>query len=235
MGKSWKNPHKVESANKKGAIISKLAKEISVATKLGGPDPGTNPRLRLAIEAAKEQSCPKDTIERAIKKGSGQLDDKSVIEEVTYEGFGPHQVGIIVECQTDNRVRTAPDIRFIFKKNGGMMGEQGSVAWMFDRVGLVEGTYSKGEFDADEEAIEVGANDVVKNADGSCSFYGAPEDLDQLQKALMARGWEIKTAELSYVAKNKTALTEEQKKEVYELLDVLDDNEDTSKIHTTLE
>lgn len=235
MGKSWKNPLKVENANKKGAVISKMAKEISVAVKLGGPDPMMNARLRMAIDAAKEASCPKDTIERAIKKGSGQLDDKSAIEEVAYEGFGPHQVGIIVECQTDNRARTAPDIRFIFKKYGGMMGEQGSVAWMFDRVALVEGTCTKSGFDADEEAIEVGANDVVKNADGSCSFYGAPEELDQLQKALVSRGWAIKTCELSYKSKNKTALNEEQKKEVYELLDILDDNEDTSKIHTTLE
>lgn len=234
MGKSWKNPGKVENANKKGAIISKMAKEIIVAVKLGGPDPAGNSRLRMAIEAAKEVSVPKDTIERAIKRGSGQSDDAQ-IEEVMYEGFGPHQVGILVECQTDNRTRTAPDIRFIFKKWGGMMGEQGSVAWMFDRVCYIEASHSDSGIDGESEAIEAGANDVSKNDDGSFSFYGNPDDLDQMHKALVARGWTIKTSELSYKNKNKTELNEEQLKEVHELLDKLDDNDDTSRIHTTLE
>lgn len=234
MGKSWKNPHKVENANKKGAVISKMAKEIIVAVKLGGPDPAGNSRLRMAIESAKEASVPKDTIERAIKRGSGQGDD-SQIEEVVYEGFGPHQVGIIVECQTDNRTRTAPDIRFIFKKWGGLMGEPGSVSWMFDRVSYVEASHTDSGIDGESEAIEVGANDVSKNDDGSFSFYGSPEDLDQIHKGLAARGWSIKTSELSYKNKNKTELNEEQLKEVHELLDKLDDNDDTSRIHTTLE
>ncbi len=234
MGKSWKNPLKVENANKKGAVISKMAKEIIVAVKLGGPDPAANSRLRMAIEAAKEVSVPKDTIERAIKRGSGQ-DADSQIEEVMYEGFGPHQVGILVECQTDNRTRTAPDIRFIFKKWGGMMGEQGSVAWMFDRVCYVEASHSDSGIDAESEAIEVGANDVVKNDDGSYGFYGNPDDLDQMHKGLSARGWAVKTSELSYKNKNKTELNEEQLKEVNELLEKLDDNDDTSRIHTTLE
>lgn len=235
MGKGWKNPLKVENANKKGAVISKMAKEIAVAARLGGGDPNANSRLRIAIDAAREASCPKDTIERAIKKGTGQLDGQAQIEEVMYEGFGPHQVGVLVECQTDNRARTAPDIRFLFKKNGGLMGEQGSVNWMFDRIALVEGKHASTNIDPDEEAIEVNANDVVKNSDGLYSFTGNPEDLDQLQKALKERGWEIKTAELSYKNKNKTELSEEQLKEVYEFLDALDDNEDIAKIHTTLE
>ena len=235
MGKSWKNPHKVAAAAKKGAIISKLAKEISVAAKLGGGDPEANSRLRLAIDSARAESVPKDTIERAIKKGTGQLDDGKVIEEVMYEGYGPHQVGVLVECQTDNRARTAPDIRFIFKKHDGQMGEQGSVAWMFDRVGLVEGKVSEGKtVDPEEEAIEAGANEV-ESSEGISSFYCDPEDLDSVQKALQERGWEITTCELSYKAKNKTEnLTEEQKTEVYEFLDALDDNEDTSRIHSTI-
>jgi YebC/PmpR family DNA-binding regulatory protein len=235
MGKGWKNPAKVENANKKGAIISKMAKEIAVAARLGGADVNANSRLRLAIDAAREASCPKDTIERAIKKGTGQLDDKNQIEEVMYEGFGPHQVGVMVECQTDNRARTAPDIRFIFKKGGGMMGEQGSVSWMFDRVALVEGTHSNASVDPEEEAIEVNANDVEKLDGGLVSFYGNPDDLDSLQKSLKDRGWTIKTAELSYKNKNKTDLSEDQRKEVIEFLDALDDNEDIAKIHTTLE
>lgn len=234
MGKGWKNPLKVQNANKKGAIISKMAKEIIVSVKLGGPDPATNSRLRMAIDDAKANSVPKDTIERAIKRGSGASDEAN-IEEVVYEGFGPHQVGILVECQTDNRARTAPDIRFIFKKYGGMMGEQGSVAWMFDRVSYIEATHSDSGIDGESEAIEAGANDVFKKDDGSWSFYGNPDDLDQMHKALTARGWQIKISELSYKNKNKTELNEEQLKEVHELLDVLDDNDDSSRIHTTLE
>ena len=236
MGKSWKNPHKVAAAAKKGAAIAKMAKEITIAAKLGGGDPDANPRLRLAINTARGESVPKDTIERAIKKGTGELDDGKTIEEVMYEGYAPHQVGILVECQTDNRARTAPDIRFIFKKFKGQMGEQGSITWMFDRIGLVEGTGpADREFDAEEEAIEALANEVEAGDEGLFSFYTDPEDVDSVQKALADRGWEIKTCELSYRAKNKTQdLTEEQKNEIYEFLDALDDNEDTSRIHTTL-
>jgi len=238
MGKSWKNPLKQANANKKGIVISKLAKEIAVAAKLGGGDPEGNSRLRLAIVAARAESVPKDTIERAIKKGTGQLDDGKTIEEVMYEGYGPHQVGILVECQTDNRARTAPDVKFIFKKYNGQMGEQGSVAWMFDRVGLIEAQNSKDGLDMDEEAIEVGANDYSQDLDEDSkpiySFYTDPGDLDSVQKALIEREWEIKTCELSYLPKNKTELTEEQKKDVYTFLDALDDNEDSSRIHSTL-
>lgn len=238
MGKSWKNPFKAANAAKKGAQISKLAKEISVAAKLGGGDPDTNARLRLAINTARAESVPKDTIERAIKKGTGQLDDGKIIEEVMYEGYGPHQVGVLVECQTDNRARTAPDIRYIFKKHQGQMGEQGSVAWMFERIGLVEGEAPEGkEFDPEEEAIEAGANEVekVEGEEKLYSFYAETDDLDNCQKTLQERGWEIKTCELSYKPKNKTEdLTDEQKKEVFEFLDSLDDNDDTSRIHSTL-
>lgn len=239
MGKSWKNPFKQANAAKKGAAISKLAKEITVAAKLGGGDPDGNSRLRLAINSARAESVPKDTIERAIKKGTGELDDGKQIEETLYEGYGPHQVGVLVECQTDNRARTAPDIRFIFKKHKGQMGEQGSVAWMFDRIGLVEGVGPQDkEFDFEEEAIEAGANEVEKvdgDVEGLYSFYTDADELDNVQKALGERGWEIKTCELSYKAKNTTdGLNEEQLKEVYEFLDALDENDDTSRIHSTL-
>jgi len=235
MGKGWKNPLKVENANKKGAVVSKMAKEITVAARLGGGDPNANSRLRAAIEAAKAVSVPKDTIERAIKKGTGELDDGSKIEEVMYEGYAPHQVGVLVECQTDNRARTAPDIRFIFKSHDAQLGEQGSVQWMFERISFVEGTPPSADTDVEGEAIEVGANDVGPAKDGLASFYGNPEDLDSLQKALTARGWKIKTAEITYKPKNKTAISPEQQKEVFEFLEALDDNDDVAKIHTTLE
>jgi YebC/PmpR family DNA-binding regulatory protein len=231
MGKSWKNPAMAANAAKKGAKFTKLAREIQVAAKLGGPDPAANSRLRMAIDAAREESCPKDTIERAIKKGAGLLDDGSVIEEVTYEGYGPHHVAVIVECQSDNRNRTSSEIRNIFNKNGGRFGE--AVAWMFDRIALVEGANPNVK-DAEEDAIEAGANEVEKIGE-IYRFAGAPEDLKAIEHSLQARGWNIKTAELSYKAKNHTELTEEQKKEVFEFVHLLDDNDDTSRIHASID
>lgn len=232
MGKGWKNTEKSANSQKKGLIFTKLAREIQVAAKAGGPDPNANSRLRLAIEAAKKQSCPNDTIDRAIKKGAGLLNDGAIIEEVTYEGYGPHGVGVIVECQTDNRHRTAPDIRNAFKKHDGNMGETGSVAWMFSRVGLIEATKS-GKFDPEEEAIEVGADTVEKEDDGF-SFTCKLEDLESVRQNLHSRGWTIQTCEPSFRANNRTEITEEQKKDVEEFLNVLDDLDDTHRIHATI-
>lgn len=234
MGKGWKAAGKLEASQKKGAIFTKVAREISVAAKLGGGDPEANSRLKLAILAAKEVSCPKDTIERAIKKGTGQLDDGQEIEEITYEGYGPHGVGIMVECQTDNRTRTVAEMRNIFKTNGGNLGADGAVAWMFERVSLIKAKTTK-TIDPDEEAIEAGANEVEKEDDGSYAFYGGPADLDAIRGALQARGWEVTGAELSYKAKDKTKISEEQKKEVFELLSELEDNDDSHRVHATVE
>lgn len=233
MGKSWKTAGKVEKSQQKGLIFTKLAREISVAAKAGGPDPAANSRLRLAIDAAKKVSCPNDTIDRAIKKGAGLLDDGKTIEEITYEGYGPHGIGVIVECQTDNKHRTAPEMRHAFKSHEGNMGEVGSVAWMFERVGLLEGVKT-GSFDPDEEAIEAGANDVSKNDDGSYEFFTNSEDLDTVRDALTKRGWKVTTSELSYKAKNITELSEAQKKDVEEFLNFLDDMDDTHRVHATI-
>jgi YebC/PmpR family DNA-binding regulatory protein len=232
MGKGWKKAGKLEASQKKGAVFTKLAREIAVAAKMGGGDPNGNSRLKLAIEAAKEQSVPKDTIERAIKKGTGQLDDGKIIEEITYEGYGPHGVGILVECQTDNRTRTVSEIRNTFKANGGNMGESGAVAWMFERVSLIQGKKA-GVGDPEEEAIEVGANEVEAD-EGVYSFYGAPEDLDSIRTALQGRGWEVSVAELSYKAKDKAPLNDAQKAEVFELLEALEDNDDSHRVHATV-
>lgn len=234
MGKGWKAAGKLEASQKKGAVFTKLAREIQVAAKLGGPDPNGNSRLKMAIDAAKEVSMPKDTIERAIKKGSGQLDGGAQIEEIVYEGYGPHGVGIMVECQTDNRTRTVSEIRNTFKTNGGNMGESGAVAWMFERVSLVQGKKS-GVKDPEEEAIEAGANEVDSEEENVFNFYGSPGDLDSIRKALMGRGWEISAAELSYRAKEKTKISEDQKKEVFELLKALEDNDDSHRVHATVE
>ncbi len=233
MGKGWKAAGKLEAAQKKGAQFTKFAREIAVAAKLGGGDPASNSRLNLAILAAKAQSVPKDTIERAIKKGTGQLEDGAQIEEIVYEGYGPHGVGIIVETQTDNRTRTVSEMRNLFKAHGGNLGESGAVAWMFERVCLIQGVKA-GINDADEEAIEVGANEVEKEEGDLYSFYGAVEDLGSIRTALQGRGWEIKVAELSFKAKEHATVTEEQKKEVYELLGELDDNDDSHRVYATV-
>lgn len=222
---------KAANAAKKGAVFTKLAREIQVAAKMGGADLAYNARLRMAVEAAKKQTVPNDTIERALKKGAGLLEG-AIIEEITYEGYGPHGVGVIVETQTDNRVRTVSDLRNIFKKNDGNLGETGSVAWMFERVGLLEATKS-GSFDPDEEAIEAGANEVEKDED-THFFFTAPESFDEVKTALQARGWTIGKAELSFKAKNKTDLTAEQKQEVIEFLHNVDDHDDTHRVHSTM-
>lgn len=232
MGRGWVNTIKTANAAKKGAMFTKFAREIQVAAKLGGPDPNFNARLRLAVDAAKKASCPNDTIDRAIKKGSGQLEG-SEIEEITYEGYAPHGVGVLVEVQSDNRNRTASEMRLLFKKNEGNMGESGSVAWMFDRVCMLEGS-KPGTFDPEEEAIEAGANEVIKTDEGY-AFYGAFDAMEDIRKALVARGWTIGTAELSYRAKNPATLTEEQKKDVVELLQQLDDHDDTHRVHATID
>lgn len=234
MGKGWKKAGKLEMAQKKGALFTKLVREITVAAKLGLPDPEANPRLKMAVNAALKVSCPKDTIERAIKKGAGQLDDGVQIEEVTYEGYAPHGVGVMVECQTDNRNRTVAEIRNIFKSNGGNMGETGAVAWMFDRVSMIQGKKEQ-VGDLEEEAIEAGANEVEKEEEENLvSFYGAPEDLDAIRSVLTERGWEITAAELSYKPKDSPKLSEEQKVEVYDLLEALEENDDSHRIHASI-
>jgi YebC/PmpR family DNA-binding regulatory protein len=232
MGKSWKNPLKVANAQKKGLVFTKLAREIQVAAKSGGADPNMNARLRLAIDNAKKGSCPNDTIDRAIKKGAGLLDDGKIIEELTYEGYGPHGVGCIVECQTDNRNRTASDVRALFKSHGGNMGETGSVLWMFKHVSEIE-AQKAGSFDPDEEAIEAGADEVEKDGE-TFFFYGAHDSMNSIQEVLTKRGWKIVKAELSYKPTNPTVLTAEQRKDVEEFLNELDDHDDTSKVHATL-
>lgn len=231
MGKSWKNPIKAANAAKKGAVFTKLAREIQVAAKMGGADPTYNARLRMAIDAAKKQTVPNDTIDRAIKKGAGLLDGVQ-IEEITYEGYGPHGVGVLVETQTDNRTRTVADLRSIFKSNGGNLGETGSVAWMFERVGLIEASKG-GSFDPEEEAIEAGANEVSQGEDGY-EFFASMDSLDEVKNALQGRGWNVTKSELSYKAKNTTTLSEEQKKEVIEFLNEVDDHDDTHRVHSTM-
>ena len=158
MGAQWKQAGRVANAAKRGALIGKIVKEITVAAKVGDPNPENNPRLEAAVELARKSSVPRETIERALKKGAGLLDEKVTYETVLYEGFAPCKVPVIVECLTDNKNRTASDIRVFFKK--GHLGSIGSVAWMFDHLGVVEATHRDKTKDIEGAAIEAGAQAV---------------------------------------------------------------------------
>lgn len=242
MGKAWKNAGKAVKAEKKGKVFTKLAREILVAARLGGVDPEGNARLKAAITEAKSLSCPNDTIDRALKRASGDTGD-AVIEEKIYEAFGPHQVGIIIECQTDNKNRTVSDLKNLLRKNAGAWAESGSVSWNFDKIGMVEASSAKAFEDIEEEAIEVDASDVdtgeVHEQDSSkitsYIFYTTLENLDIMRKALTQRGWEVLKAEPAYKAKQISDLSEAQKVEVYPLLEQLDDFEDSRRVYSSID
>ncbi len=231
MGAQWKTAGKIASASAKGKVFSKLAKEIAVAAK-GGADPGMNAKLRALIEAAKKVSMPKDTLDRAIKKGAGLLDDGAQYEIVTYEGFAPHRVPVIVECLTDNKNRTATAVRVLFRK--GQLGNSGSVSWDFQHVGLIDATRPEGK-DPEEAAIEAGAQDVETDAEGSSRFYTEPTDLDAVSKSLSALGWSVAGIRLGWRPKNPTKLDDAAARtEVEAFLAEIDGDDDVQHIYVGL-
>ena len=231
MGAQWKQKHREAAANAKGKIFTKLAKEIAIAAR-GGPDPSANASLRMVVDAARRQSMPRDTIERAIKKGAGLLDGSLVYDTVTYEGFAPHQVPVIVECLTENKNRTSANVRTLFKK--GQMAASGAVSWDFARLGHIEATGPAGA-DAEEAALECGADDVEPGEDGASSFYTNPADVDTVQKALTARGFVVSKYSLVWKAKNPVAsLGDAERAEVEAFLDALDDDDDVQNLYVGL-
>jgi YebC/PmpR family DNA-binding regulatory protein len=237
MGAQWKHAGQQANANKRGAIFGKLVKEIIVAAKLGDPLPENNSRLRAALESARKQSVPRDTIERAVKKGAGLLEPVSY-ETIVYEGFAPNQVPVIVECLTDNKNRTASDIRVLFRK--GQLGNQGAVGWMFDRQGVIEAT-REGTHDIEGVAIESGAQNVepleaadVPAGSTGARFFCETTDLDAVNKSLAAQGWIITLSEMSYLAKNKVDLDAAKKAETITFLTDIDDHDDVHRIYTAL-
>jgi YebC/PmpR family DNA-binding regulatory protein len=239
MGAQWKQAGRVANATKRGALIGKLVKEILIAAKLGDPHPENNARLWVAVEAAKKQSVPRDTIERAIKKGAGLLDEKVSFELVTYEGFAPGKVPVIVECLTDNRNRTAPEIRQLFKL--GQLGAPGSVGFMFDRWGIVDAHHADKTLDIESVAIEAGAQEVqpltgeeVPEGHIGARFLCNPTDLDAVAKFLAANKWTVTASEMSYLAKNYVDLSETQRKEVGEFLNALDEHDDVHRVYAAL-
>jgi YebC/PmpR family DNA-binding regulatory protein len=239
MGAQWKQAGRVANATKRGQVIGKVVREIMVAAKLGGPDPDLNARLYAALEAARKASVPRDTIERAVKKGAGQTDEKISFELVTYEGFAPHKVPVIVECLTDNRNRTAPEIRHLFR--AGSLGAPGSVGFFFGHVGVVEATHAEKLRDPETDAIEAGAQNVeplekeeVPEGHIGARFITEIKDLDAVSKALKAAGWNIISAEIRYLAKNFTDLSETARKEVTDFLNTLDDHDDVHRVYAAL-
>lgn len=230
MGAQWKTAGKIASSAAKGKIFSKLAKDLIMAAK-GGADPAMNARLRAAVEAAKKASMPKDTLERAIKKGAGLLDPVDY-KSVTYEGFAPHRVPVIVECLTDNTNRTATAIRVLFRK--GQLGNSGSVSWDFSHVGLVDATPPEGA-DPEDTAIEAGAQDVEPDGEGGFRFYTEPTDLDAVAKALSALHWTVATMRIGWRPKNPVKLEDEAARaEVEAFLNDIDADDDVQHLYVGL-
>jgi len=239
MGAQWKQAGREANAQKKGQAVVKLVREIMVAAKLGGPDPDLNARLAAAVEKAKKASVYRDTIERAIKKGAGIGDEKIEYELVTYEGFAPHKVPVIVECLTDNRNRTAPEIRKIFQ--AGSLGQPGSVGFFFNHLGVVEATHTDTNRDVDTDAIEAGAQEVEaleadETPEGTkgARFTTEIKDLDAVSKALKKAGWNVIASEIRYVAKNFVELSEADRQQVTGFLNTLDDHDDVHRVYAAL-
>ena len=220
---------------KRGKIFTKLIKEVTVAARTGGSgDVDLNARLRKAVNDAKAQNMPNDTIDRAIKRGTGELEGVSY-DEITYEGYGIGGVAVLVETMTDNRNRTVAEIRHIFSKNGGNMGEAGSVAWMFDKKGyIVVDKTAKSEDELFEIVTDAGADDMQDEGD-VFEIYTAPESFDAVNDAIKSAGIEPQAAEVSMIPQNYIALTGDDAKKMLKLYEALDDNDDVQKVYANFE
>ena len=228
----WKNIrlHKGKADLERGKIFGKLGRELTIAAKLGGGSPDSNPRLRLAIEKARENSMPADNIKRAIQKGTGELSSETY-EEITYEGYGPGGVAVLVEAATDNRNRTVADVRHLFSRFGGSLGESGSVAWQFSRQGVIT-VAANGSYDEEtvmEAALEAGAEDLQDNGD-SFSVTTPVEELESVRAALTARNFTIESAEIEMVPQNMVQLEGEQARKALKLVDALEDHDDVQSV-----
>jgi YebC/PmpR family DNA-binding regulatory protein len=235
MGAQWKAKGKELAANAKGKIFGKLSKDIMLAAR-SGADPAANSRLRLLVEQARKASMPKDTLERAIKKGAGLTGEVVNFEHVIYEGFAPHRVPVMVECLTDNLNRTAPEMRVLFRK--GQLGTSGSVSWDFDHLGMIEAEPAMADADPELAAIEAGAQDFEPGEEeGSTTFLTDPGDLDLVSRALPAHGFTVLSAKLGYKAKNPldpASLNAEQLAEVEAFLAAIDEHDDVQNMFVGL-
>ncbi len=238
MGRQWLHAKREVAGLKKGQITGKLVKEIMVAAKMGGADPNGNARLFAAVEKARRASVSRDVIERAIKKGAGIGTEKLSLEHIVFEGYAPHKVPVIVEVLTDNKNRTAPEIRVLFKR--GQLGAPGSNKFLFDHVGLVEAHHPDAASDIEAAAIEAGAQDVepltqAENDDipidaAGARFITAPTDLHAVSKWLSTNGWTVVTSELGYTAKTYPDLNDDDRTQVGEFLQTLEDHDDVHRV-----
>jgi len=217
---------------KRGKIFTRLIKEITVAAKMGGGDPAINPRLRMAIDKAKAESMPKDNIENAVKRGSGQLEGVNY-EEIRYEGYGINGAAVMVDCLTDNRQRTVADVRHAFSKYGGNLGTDGSVAFLFKHCGTLLFAPGADEDKIMEAALEAGAEDVVTNDDGSIEVITAPNDFAAVKEALEAAGLKAEVGEVTMKAENEVIFTGDEAVKMQKLLDALDDLDDVQEVYTS--
>ncbi len=240
MGAQWKAKGKELAASVRGKLFGRLAKDIMVAAR-NGADPASNSKLRLVVEQARKVSMPKETLERAIKKGAGLTGEAVHFEHVIYEGFAPHHVAVMVECLTDNVKRTAPEMRVLFRK--GQLGTSGSVSWDFDHLGIIEAEPANKDADAETAAIEAGAQDFEAgdaDEDGKVTttiFYSDATDLDLVSRALPTHGFTVLSAKLGYKAKNPvdpSTLSAEQLEEVEAFLSAIDGNDDVQNVYVGL-
>ncbi len=238
MGRQWLHAKRAIVNNKKGQFVGKIVKELSVAAKLGGPDADANPRLFAAMEKARKASVTREVIERAVRKGAGVGDEKMVMDHVVFEGYAPHKVAVIVEAYTDNVQRTTPEIRVLFRK--GSLGLAGSNKFLFEHVGIVEASHADTALDPEEAAIEAGANEVEaltaeQNDDIPEDHLGARflterTDTHAVSTWLAQNGWSVVTAEIGYVAKMFPDLDDDQRAEVGEFLQALEDHDDVQRV-----
>ena len=229
----WANikHRKAKADEKRGKIFTRLIKEITVASRMGGGDPGMNPRLRLAVDKAQESNLPKDTIERAIKRGSGGLEGVNY-EEIRYEGYGVGGAAVMVDCLTDNRTRTVADVRHAFTKHGGNLGTDGSVSFLFKHCGQMVFAPGTNEDKLMEAAIEAGAEDVVTNEDGSIEVITAPNDFAQVRDALKQAGFTAELAEVTMKPSTEASLAGEDAARMQRLLDAIEAVDDVQDVYT---
>jgi YebC/PmpR family DNA-binding regulatory protein len=230
----WANiKHRKAAADaKKGKVFTRLIKEITVAAKAGGGDPDTNPKLRLMLDKAREANMTKDSVTRAIQRGTGELEG-AAYEEARYEGYGPGGAAVMVDCLTDNRTRTIGEVRHAFSKNGGNVGADGSVAFQFKHCGQFVFAPGASEDKLMEVGLDAGADDVVTNADGSIEVICAPADFDKVKAALEKAGLKADAAEVTMKALNETALAGAEGEKMQELLDALEELDDVQDVYTT--
>ena len=216
---------------KRGKLFTKLIREITVAARDGGGDPAANPRLRAAIDKARGQSMPKDNIDRAIKRGTGDAEGMTY-EEVRYEGYGPGGIAVMVDCLTDNRNRTVAEVRHAFSKFGGNLGADGSVAYLFEQTGLLSYTSGQDPEELMEAAIEAGADDVIANDDGSADVLCEPAEFDSVKTSMMAQGLAPDHAQVTMHANVQTPVRARQAESLLKLLDALDELDDVQHVHS---